>query len=261
MERNKLATTTNQSTEKALAILEFLAERNQPMRLLDICEALNMNTSTVSRFISALVRCGYVSQDAQTSRYYITYKICRIANLITNDQDVQIQRITHPILAELVEVFHESACVSIERNMQMIYIDVLTGIDKALLSRQRIGNTAPMHCTGNGKLCLLEYSEMQLDQMIREYGLPRLTHNTITNKQALMECLEEVRKNGVAYDDEECEEGMSCVACPIRDYTGRIIGGVSISGPTVRVNRMIHSPKLSYLHEAAKQISRELGYE
>ena len=60
---------------------------------------------------------------------------------------------------------------------------------------------------------------------------------------------------------EECEEGMCCVAYPIYDYTGRIIGGVSISGPTVRMNRVIRSSRLDFLKECAQRISKGLGYE
>lgn len=261
MRRNKSAVTSNQSTEKAFAILEYLASCNRPVRLSDICEALGMHPSTASRFLTAMINCGYAYQDVSTSQYMITYKICRLANIISNDQDVQIQKITHPILEELVEIFQESACVSVERNMQMIYIDVLTGNDKALLSRQRIGNAAPMHCTGNGKLCLLNYESASIDHLIDTYGLPGLTRNTITTKEELMECLEKVRESGVAYDDEECEEGMSCVAYPIYDYTSKIIGGVSISGPTVRIDRVKLSSKIAILQEAAQRISEKLGYE
>ena len=154
-------------------------------------------------------------QDPETLRYAMTYKICRIANMISMENDVKIQQITHPYLEQISEIFDESSCVSIERDMEMVYIDVYTGRGRALMSRQRIGNTAPMHCTGNGKLCLLNYSEEQLDRLIRQRGLPQLTEYTLTTKKALMERLEEIRKAGYACDEEECEIGMRCLAYPI----------------------------------------------
>ena len=260
MERNKNAIMSNQSTEKALRIMEYLASCGRPMRLLDISEALEINSSTAGRFLSALVNCGYVMQDPETLRYAMTYKICRIANMISMENDVKIQQITHPYLEQISEIFDESSCVSIERDMEMVYIDVYTGRGRALMSRQRIGNTAPMYCTGNGKLCLLNYSEEQLDRLIRQRGLPQLTEYTLTTKKALMERLEEIRKAGYACDEEECEIGMRCLAYPIRDYTRRIIGGISITGPSSRLNSEVLMNKAHYLQTAAEEISFKLGY-
>lgn len=260
MERNKNAITSNQSTEKALRIMEYLASSGRPMRLLDISEALEINSSTAGRFLNTLVNCGYVMQDPETLRYSMTYKICRIANMISVENDVKIQQITHPYLEQISEIFDESSCVSIERDMEMVYIDVYTGRGRALMSRQRIGNTAPMHCTGNGKLCLLNYSEEQLDEYIAQRGLPRFTEHTLTTKEELMARLDIIRKAGYACDEEECEIGMRCLAYPIRDYTRRIIGGISITGPSSRLNSEILMDKAHYLEEAAREISTKLGY-
>ena len=117
-----------------------------------------------------------------------------------------------------------------------------------------------MHCTGNGKLCLLNYSEEQLDRLICQRGLPRFTEYTLTTKEALMERLEEIRKVGYACDEEECEIGMRCLAYPIRDYTRRIIGGISITGPSSRLNSEVLMNKAHYLQTAAEEISSKLGY-
>ena len=72
--------TSNQSTEKAFAVLELLSEAQGPMRLRDISTALGLNSSTALRFVNALQNCGYAAQDPDTQRYYLTFKICRVAN-------------------------------------------------------------------------------------------------------------------------------------------------------------------------------------
>ena len=82
-----------------------------------------------------------------------------------------------------------------------------------------------------GKLLLLNYSEEQLDQMIARKGLTRYTEHTITTKAALLAELDKVRRQGYALDDEENEVGSRCMACPIRDYSGDIVAGISITGP------------------------------
>ena len=70
---------SNQSTEKALAILELLAQSSEPVRLRDLSRTLSINASTALRFLTTLQNCGYVEQEADTQRYYLTYKICRLA--------------------------------------------------------------------------------------------------------------------------------------------------------------------------------------
>ena len=75
-----------------------------------------------------------------------------------------------------------------------------------------------------------------------------------------MERLEEIRKVGYACDEEECEIGMRCLAYPIRDYTRRIIGGISITGPSSRLNSEVLMNKAHYLQTAAEEISSKLGY-
>ena len=250
---------TNQSTEKALAIIELLARQHSPMRLRDISQELGINASTALRFLSSLQGCGYVDQDRESQRYFLTYKICRIANQVSGS--AELQTITHPYLVSLCEQFHEALCVSVEQDMTMVYIDVASSPDQSLMSMQRIGNVSPMHCTGNGKLLLLNYTAEQLDRLIRLKGLPRLTEHTITTRQALLEELERVRAEGFAYDNEECETGVRCVACPIRDYTGTIVAGISVTGPVTRMTDETIRRIQGRLAEAAGRISRALGYQ
>ena len=256
--QKNLAASTNQSTEKALDIIELLADRNQPMRLKDIAAALHMNDSTASRFVSALQSSGYVSKDAETAKYRLTYKICRIANKVGNS--LVMSEITHPYLTALSQALGESACVSIEQNMRMVYVDVAMGPDKILMSMQRVGNTVPMHCTGNGKLVMLTFTDEMIDRYIEHTGLVKYTRNTITEREELLRELERIRAAGYATDDEESETGVRCVAYPIRNYTGGIIAGLSITGPATRVTYEFIRKNVHHLKDAADRISETLGY-
>lgn len=249
---------TNQSTEKALAIIETLAAAGAPMRLTDIAASLGYNQSTVLRFLSSLINSGYVMQEAGSQKYRLTYKISRIANMLNARQD--IARVSHPCLVRLSEEFGESACISIEQQMQMVYIDVATGQNKMLMSMQQVGNTCPMHCTGNGKLLLTTYSEQRLDRLIAERGLERFGPNTITTKEALLRELDGIRRAGYAIDNEECGPGVRCVAYPLRDYTGEIIAGLSVTGPASRVTDEKIAKDRGLIERAASEISQELGY-
>lgn len=145
--------------------------------------------------------------------------------------------------------------------MQMVYIDVVAGSHQTLMSLQQVGNVSPMHCTGNGKLALINYSDGRLDELIARRGLHRFTQNTLTTKAALKAELAAIRAEDVAYDREECELGIRCIACPIRDHTGAVVAGISITGPAVRMNDEMLAQLREPLHHAAVQISRSIGWE
>lgn len=92
----------------------ILASCGMPVRLNELSSALKLNSSTTLRFLTTLQNRGYVYQDPSTSKYSLTYKICRLANKLS--ANMELQSVTHPYLIALTEIFQESACVSVEQN-------------------------------------------------------------------------------------------------------------------------------------------------
>ena len=195
----------NQSVEKVLQIIEIMAHERQPMRLQDVAAGCGMPASTVLRMLNTLLVYGYVNQDPHSLRYSLSLKFAQIGSRVC--EQVSLRDIVHPLLAELSRECREASCLAIEEDMEVVYTDVVDGPDSMLKIMQRIGKRAPMHSTGIGKLLLLNYSEEQLDEYIAAKGLPALTPNTLVTKQALAAKLEEIRGQGYALDDEECELG------------------------------------------------------
>ena len=143
----------------------------------------------------------------------------------------------------------------------MVYIEVVPGPDQMIRTMQRIGNLAPMHCTGVGKLLLLNHKESYIDKMIEKKGLQKFTDNTITTKRALLKELETVKKQGYAFDNEECEIGARCISLPVRDFSGKVVAGISVTGPVFRMDEIINEKNIEYLKQVALEASRKLGYE
>lgn len=252
-------TQSNQSAEKLLALIETMATLDAPIRLQDLAKKLDMNVSTVSRFLAPLQRRGYVDQDPETSKYFLTFKLCGIANHISSRLD--ICAIARSYMRNLAGIFKESVNLSIENDMSVLYVEVVSNPGKTVMVMQLIGHIAPLHCTGVGKLFLLGYNEQKIDQYIAVKGLTRFTGQTITEREKLLRELEEIRLRGYSLDNEECEDGARCVAAPIRDYTGRIVAGLSVSGPVTRMtDAYIHS-NISYLLDTAEQISFRLDWK
>ena len=143
--------------------------------------------------------------------------------------------------------------------MELIYTDVVDGPDNMLRIMQRIGKRAPLHSTGIGKLLLLNYNNKQLNELITTKGLTALTPNTLVTREALVEKLEQIRAQGYALDDEECELGARCVAAPIQDYTGKVVAGISISGPVSRLTKEYIQVIIPVVRETAARISKLLA--
>lgn len=249
---------SNQSVEKLLKIIEELAYARQTMRLQDLSERLSLSPATALRFLSTLIENGYVFQDAQTLKYGLTMKLCGIADQISAAHSVR--EVARPFLRELSDRCGESVCLAINEDSSAVYIDVVNAAGQMLTAMQRIGKRAPLYCTGVGKLFLLEWEPDLVARYLAGANPERFTANTITTAEALQHELASVRQAGVAYDNEECEIGAKCIAAPIRDYTGKIVAAISITGPLVRITPEFVEKFRPVLVEYGEQISHRLGY-
>ena len=253
-------TGSNQSVEKTINIIETLATSHAPMRLSELSNAVDMPNSTVLRMVNTLVAHGYAFQEEEEPhRYGLTMRFLRIGQMVTDR--FSLRDITHPYLIKLSNETNESCCIATQDGFKVRYIDVIEGRNLVTI-RQRVGGTAQMHCTGSGKLFLMQYSEEQLDEFIATAGLPRLTEHTLVTKPDLMYDLSMCRERGYAVDDEECEIGMRCLAAPVYDANEHVIASVSISGPIARMTRMRYERDLApILCEMAHKITAQVAGE
>lgn len=255
----KTSTKTNQSVEKVFQIIEVMASNKGPIKLQEVSQKLGLPASTVLRFLKTMMLSGYVNQDPETQKYSLSMKFCHIGYLVSCQ--ISIRNVIRPYLVELADRCQESACLAIDQDMMVVYVDVVDGPDNMLKTMQRIGKRAPLHSTGVGKALLIDYSNHEIEHMIKERGLTPLTPNTITTKEDLIAELEKIRKKGYAIDDEECEIGARCVAAPIWDYTGRVVAGISVSGPVSRMNIEKIEYVQTIIKEIASKASQKLGYK
>ena len=252
-------TKRNQSIAKALQIIEAMAASDGPMRLQDIGKTVRLPASTVLRFLKTLADHDYVEQNPDTLQYFLTLKLCAVADQIK--RQVKIRDIVHPHLLSLSRRLGESTSLAVERDMLVVYIDVVEGPDHMLQTLQRIGKIAPMNTTGVGKALLLDASPDEIEALVKSRGLPKPTSRTISTKKALIAELNATRARGYAIDDEECELGVRCVAVPLRNYSGTVVAAMSTSGPIARMTpNRIKKIGMQFI-AAAATISRQLGYQ
>lgn len=225
---------SNQSVEKTIRIIEVLAASPTPMRLSEIAKGVDVPASTVLRMLNTLVEMGYAYQEEEgLRRYGLTMHFLYIGKMVADH--FSIRDIAHPFLKELSLDTGESCCLAIEDRNVVRYVDVVENSHALITIRQRIGGEALMHCTGSGKVLLMQKSEEEIDRYIALKGLPQLTVHSLGTREKLISELEDCRRNGYAMDDEECEIGMRCLAVPVYDERGKVIAAICLSGPVTRM--------------------------
>lgn len=255
MERRN--TSIVQSIDRALDILEVLANEEGPLRLTELSRRLSLHKSTTHRLLSSLIQRKYVDQDPETGKYRLGLKVFEIGSLVFNKMELRVE--ARPFLEELMQKTLETVHLVILDEGQAIYIDKVESPQKIRMYSE-IGKRTPLHCTSVGKALLAYLPEPELNRILRDLDYRRFTPNTITSAEELKEHLARVRSQGFAIDDAEHEEGIRCVAAPIFNYTGKVIATISVSGPTIRVTRERLNELIPIVMEVSQRISRRLGY-
>jgi IclR family transcriptional regulator, KDG regulon repressor len=221
------AASMNNSVEKAFVILEFLANNADPVELSALSRSLQINKSTAYRYLSTLETLGYVVKNADTSNYTLGSKAVWLASKFLDNLDLRTQ--AHPILRQLREETGETIHLAILDKNDVVYVDKLDGKSPVKMA-SRIGNRMPAYCTGLGKALLAFLPESEWQKYVDQVELTYRTKNTITGKEAFFEHLRMIRDRGYSIDNSENEEGIRCVALPIRDHRGKVIAAISIAG-------------------------------
>lgn len=254
----KKTSLANQSSEKLLSLLEVLSAEEAPIRLSDLAGLMDMNVSTVSRFLTTLQNRGYVTQNPDTGKYSMTYKICQLANNLTSRMD--LRGICQPYLHRISKIFDCTTNLITRYGYSVIYLEVVPGPQQILVPLQRIGKVAPLYCTGAGKLLLQELSDEEMNEYASDVSFERFTEHTICSIGELKRAVAEAAAQGYAVDNEECELGTRCLAVPVYDYTGHIHAAISINAPISKLTDEYILQNVDILKGIANEVSRTIGY-
>jgi DNA-binding IclR family transcriptional regulator len=246
-----------QAVERALRILQDVADAPTPPTLTEISGRVSLHVSTAHRMLSTLRSRGFIEQDAETSRYRIGLEAFRVGNRFAAGTDFRAR--LRPVLEDLAIRSGETANLVIRQSLEAVYIDHVVGTQVAKLFTW-IGQSVPLHCTAVGKVLLAGMTPRETGNLPAGLSLIRYTPQTITSRRALWRELAIVRAAGFATDREEHEVGVACIAAPVRDATGAVAAAMGISGPAGRV--LAHARTLGgEVRACAAAASRALGYQ
>ncbi|MCD6527911.1 MAG: IclR family transcriptional regulator [Desulfuromonas sp.] len=246
-----------QAVSHALDLLEQFHDEVDELGVTELSKRLKLHKNNVFRLLATLESRGYIEQNKATENYRLGLKSLELGQ--TFIKQMGLLRQAKLTLENLVEECNETAYVAIFKENHVVYLDVVE-TDMTVRVVSRVGSRLPAYCTAAGKVHLANLSDEEMDSFLPK-DLQTFTSTTHATRDALKADLKLVVENGYAMDNEELDPGVRCIAAPIRDYTRRIVGAISLSGPSMRFTTERMEKELTPLViDAAATLSTRLGY-
>ena len=241
---------------KAFQIIEAL-DRFGELSIAQLSQALSMDKTTVHRLIRTIKEAGYIVQNPYTRKYSNSIKLFTIGSSII--ERTGLKEIARPYLETLVSETKETINLSMHSGNTIVYVDKIES-NSAIKVGIKTGTALPMYCTGMGKAILAFLPEDIQNEILNNTGFQKRTEKTIASREALIDQLNVVRKNGYAKDGEEYVDGLISFAAPIFDYRNYPVAALSISMPKLRYNEDENREYyVNLVKNTATVLSKELG--
>ncbi|MQR01540.1 IclR family transcriptional regulator [Glaciimonas soli] len=245
--------TSIQVIERMTSLLDTLALAPDPVSLKDLSAATGLHPSTAHRILSDLVLKRLVDRS-EPGTYRLGMRLLELGNVVKSRLNVREAALD--FMRALHRKTNQTVNLSVRQSDEIIYIDRAFSERSGMQVVRAIGGRAPLHLTSTGKLFL----SIDDPKLVRSYatrtGLAGHNKNSITDLTKLERELSLVRSLGYARDNEELELGVRCMAAGIRDDSGKLVAGLSISAPADR----LQDEWVEDLVSTAHQISAMLGY-
>jgi DNA-binding IclR family transcriptional regulator len=249
---------TIRSLAKAVSLLRLFTPQRNAWTAEDMAGALGFHKSSVQRIIATLEQEGFLSRLApRRSEYRLGPDILFLGNVA--EMSLDLRSVARPIMLDLVAHAQETCYLCVADQDQCLYVEKVECSQPIRIINQ-VGQRNPMHCTGVGKALLSGMPDEAIDRLIETRGLPAHTRHSITDRQRLMQTLERIRRTGIAFDNEELNLGVKCVAAPIQNSSGSVVAAISLSGPSQRFTPAAVRRFEKDVRAAALEISKAIGF-
>jgi IclR family KDG regulon transcriptional repressor len=239
---------------KAMAVLDQVAAVGRPVRFGRLLEDSDLPKATLYRLLQTLTQQSLLSFDPDRQTYALGVRLVRLAHAAW--QQSSLAPIARPHLDRLSAEVGETVHLAQLDAGQVLYVDKRNAARPVEMFSDA-GKVGPAYCTGVGKAMLAFLDEGALEVALAQQSFHRFTPATLCSVAALRAELTEVRAAGHAFDREEHEPGIICVAVPVLSGGGRIMGALSVTAPTTRMTLDGLKALAPELKETATKIGRE----
>ncbi len=236
-------------------LIEALSTRKS-WALADLCKAVAMPKTTVHRMLLTLEDHGYVVQEKLRGEYCLSFKLFSIGSRMV--QHSGLVDIAKPYCRELLDAVDETVNLCVVSGTEMLVVDKQV-TSQILRHDSIIGSSFPLFQSASGKIFLAFAEEDETEKVLKLIQQQTSAAHYEKVMQGLRNELEEIRQTGLAYDYEEVFKGVRCTAAPVYDFENKLVASISISAPTVRLNKKTSANIEAHIIEASRKISQRLG--
>ncbi|GAA1916721.1 IclR family transcriptional regulator [Streptomyces durmitorensis] len=243
---------------RALDILELFLEGDGTLSAPEVTRRLQLPRTTVHELLTTLAARSYLVQiPDQTGRYRLGVRAYQLGSRYAEQLDLAAEG--QQVAREVAETCDETVHVAVLEDTDVIYIAKVDSTH-AVRMVSAAGRKLPAHCTSVGKMLLASLPPAELETRLAGRDLVAMTQNSITEPDALLAALAEVRERGVAAEHRESNPDVSCVAAPVRDSAGHVVAALSISVPMIRWSEQREDELAELAAKGAGDLSERLGH-
>ncbi|TWJ19239.1 IclR family transcriptional regulator [Geobacter argillaceus] len=245
---------TVQSVENALDILEVLAEGTLDATLPRLSETLGVSRNKVFRLLATLESRELVQREEQSGVYRLGLGMLGLAQRVVNG--ASLIRHAHPVMETLARKHDEAVYLTVLQGEEVLFLDMVD-CDQPVKAAALVGKKYPFFTNAAGKaIKALEPGDL-LEKFFK-----KVRRRMDADEVARLESeLSEIREKGVAIDSGGLGEGIVGVAVAVRDYAGKVVGAITLLGPSFRLlTDRIENEIVPSLMEGAETLSMKFGY-
>ena len=247
---------TAPAVDRALDILEFMADHHRPYGATEMARELDIPINSVFRILKRLTEREYTTQDAVSSNYQLSTRIFTLGMSLYTRFELRQRARSH--LEKLCRETEETCQLQIPQGERMLVVDSINP-EKEFYLRVVPGSLIYYHPNAYGKV-VLAFMDVEYIKSIIPPQMIGLTANTITDRNQFIQHLEKIRETGLGYDKEEYTSGMLCIGAPVFDFAGKPVAGL---GTTCLLSMMTDNMKAEIENSVLKcayRVSRDIGY-
>jgi IclR family pca regulon transcriptional regulator len=238
-----------------MAVMSVFAGPRREFGVTEIADLLELNKSTVHRFVSTLETLGYLEQNETTKKYRLGLRTMELGYAAINS--VELSKAARPYLERLRDESGHSTNLAVLDDVDIVFMGV--EVAKPFDIYIPLATRLPAYCTALGKAQLAFLSDDVLEARLSRIDFQPRARRTITTPHRLLEDLMQVRSCGFAVNHEESETGLSAIAAPVRSCSGEVKAAMSVTFvPSIGPRATREAAPM--VVRAAELVSSKLGF-
>lgn len=243
---------------QGLAVLHAFDDAHPSLTQTEIANRLGWGRSKPYRFVHTLERLGYLARDASGRAFRLTTRTMHLGFSYLAHQP--LVELAQPILDDLRLRVGASTHLAVLDGEELVYLALSrTALPTAI--NIHVGSRMPAYASSIGRVLLAHLPPQERDRFLGDRPIPALTPKSTVDPRAFRKKLDEARREGYIFNDEEYHLGIRSIAAPVFDAQGQVVAGINATALTaVFSDEQVKTRVVPAVLEAAAALSAGLGF-